>query len=644
MSETANPSGVSAVPPIAAAASVTTGITTGVGGTAGSGTTAPAAARERVEKAVVAVHGVGDQYQYATIQTVVNQVCRFYHADPVTPLGSFHNGEPSFAFDVPYPADELEHYAFAEVYWAKIPRAVVGDQHTLERAQDWARTIVERLKVRWRERERDGESLRHIDFPMVKRVLEEMIETLTVLERLCFLAERGGLFKFDLSKLVDDYLGDVQVVADFAASRTDILAAFDAAMEGVDARYPNADLYIVAHSEGTVVTLLGLLRAFRAATPPAWTARIRGVMTIGSPIDKHLGLWPKLFEGGPVQPPAAPIKWVNYYDLADPIGFELDDFRDYIANSDLKRLFDFTADDDIGFARYPFPGKAHVDYWNDDAIFRHFLANVVTAPTTVNAGGAGRLPAAARPEPKPETRPVAAFFSKGFPYALVCVLLLVAAYFPIVAVADFAGWQFRALALVGDAAAVACTLLATTIAVRIPRMTRRRHWYPRILVFYAVLVGVGAALLEVHANGWASYPERLLVLAALTAAVIVVAFGVNEAARRLSTVGRDLGAKPMLLAGTIVFFTMLWSLTEGGWGSPDKADHKLWPIVLSGAAFVYLWWLGTLIFDLAFVWHVYIRQSEAIKPLRRDRRQIAEARAARESAEAAMPEPRRQVA
>jgi hypothetical protein len=593
----------------------------------------PQTVRANVTKVIVAVHGVGDQYQYATIQTVVNQFCRFYKAPPATPLGSFHNGQPSYAFSPPYPADELEHFAFAEVYWAKIPRIVVSDQHTLENAQGWARTIVERMSLRWRQRTNAGESLRHIDFPLVKRVLGEMIETLTVLERVCFIAERGGLFKFDMAKLVDDYLGDVQVVADFASSRGEILDAFEAAMVGVDQQYPNAEIHIIAHSEGTVVALLGLLKGFRQATPAAWTDRIRGVMTIGSPIDKHLGLWPELFEGGAIQAPSQPIRWINYYDRGDPIGFQLDDFRDYIANSDLDKLFDFPEQLDIGFSRYPFPGKAHVDYWNDDAIFAHFISTVVTPAVAAAPPGPAARPAtspvtrqvqarsAPSAAPAPTDKPFNSAFCYGFPYVTVCILLFMAAYLPITAVADFAGWKLRALALVGDAVAVACALFAATMAIRVPRLTRRRGWYALICVAFVALVAAGAAVLQVRSSGWVSYPERIVALGLLTAIVIVGSLILDGLVRFLSAVDHNLGAKPMLAIGTIVLLGTMAALIEGGWPPGDKADHKLWPIALSTAAFVYLWWLATLVFDLAFVWHVYIRHAQAIVPLRRHRGQ-----------------------
>ena len=37
----------------------------------------------------------------------------------------------------------------------------------------------------------------------------------------------------------------------------------------------------------------------------------------------------------------------------------------------------------------------------------------------------------------------------------------------------------------------------------------------------------------------------------------------------------------------------------------------VWPVLLSGAVFLYLWWLAALIFDLGFVWQRYIRNSLA---------------------------------
>ena len=44
-------------------------------------------------------------------------------------------------------------------------------------------------------------------------------------------------------------------------------------------------------------------------------------------------------------------------------------------------------------------------------------------------------------------------------------------------------------------------------------------------------------------------------------------------------------------------------------------DTPIWPVFIAGAGFLYLWWLGILVFDLAFMWHRYIRHSVAVENL-----------------------------
>src|SRR5687767_6223395 len=71
-----------------------------------------------VTKVIVAVHGVGDQYTYATLQSVVNQFCTYYSQPAAIPLGSFHTGDVGFTIREPYPQTVFKPLAFAEVYWA----------------------------------------------------------------------------------------------------------------------------------------------------------------------------------------------------------------------------------------------------------------------------------------------------------------------------------------------------------------------------------------------------------------------------------------------------------------------------------------------------------------------------------------------
>jgi hypothetical protein len=50
-----------------------------------------------------------------------------------------------------------------------------------------------------------------------------------------------------------------------------------------------------------------------------------------------------------------------------------------------------------------------------------------------------------------------------------------------------------------------------------------------------------------------------------------------------------------------------------------KSEHgPLWRVLVAIAAFLYLWWLGSLVFDLVFVWHRYIQADAAHKFLREE--------------------------
>lgn len=675
---------------------------------AGGSVVASSTPRSDVRKVIVAVHGVGDQYKFATIQTVVGQFCRRYDAPPATPLGSFHNQSGTFTFPPPGPAEQLRELAFAEVYWAASPRKLVSDKHTLEEAKQWARTIVERLHLRWRlaqakasaaqaeakaaqaeaqaaqaEAEADAPAFalqakfrepeavtapceqagkttspptspnsdsagahptwsarctqfiqarstcRESDFRLLGRVLGDIIESVSVLERLCYVADRAGLFTFDLRQLLEDYLGDVQVVAEFENTRLEILKAFDDVMEVVEKKYPDAEIHIIAHSEGTVVAFLGLLKAFRQRSVPAWARSVRGMMTIGSPIDKHLMLWPELFDGPPPslsgEPPPR-IEWRNYYDRGDPIGFELDDLRTWLASpvgtgvpSDHRaraaagdagnavegawsRVFHFKKDHDIGFTRYPFPGKAHVDYWKDGAVFAHFIDDVVKPGT---ASGPPALP--------PGDDRIFKWASYVLPYVAVALLLFVAVYFPFSSIVGYVGKDatYGTDAIARDVGGIALLLLGVTVASRVPRLTRVLLW--RVCAWFGFVACLVLALQMVGVK--VDNDQRTDFALSLISAVVLAGGSLLLVvlSRFVAAVRPTWGQKPMIAAGTLLFVGMAYYMFKDA-GKAD--DAKLWPVVLALLAYAYLWWLAALLFDLVFVWHVHIRQSTAIKRLR----------------------------
>ena len=242
------------------------------------------------------------------------------------------------------------------MYWADIPEKVTKEGSTLEETKAWARTVVARANALWMDAGRSKSD--PPDFNLAAEVIDEIIETVYILENLLFLAKKAGLFKFDLRQVLEDYLGDVQIVAEFANYRSDIVVRFQQAMKDIYAKQcengnRGVRLHIVAHSEGTVVSFLGLLQAMSglqlktpAATDdcpqlesidqiPEWLKHVHGYMTIGSPIDKHILLWPRLWNA--LKPwladtilPAGQIKWRNYFDYGDPIGFRLETARRWL--------------------------------------------------------------------------------------------------------------------------------------------------------------------------------------------------------------------------------------------------------------------------------------------------------------------------
>ena len=237
--------------------------------------------------------------------------------------------------------------------------------------------------------------------------------------------------------MLEEYLGNVQIVTEFTLFRRDIVGRFQSALTQIHREHPGADLHIVAHSEGTVVSFLGLLHAMsgqrllpanaaggavldRLGRVPDWLGRVKGYMTIGSPIDKHILLWPKLFKDFHFAPAqklfanGSRIKWRNYYDYGDPVGFRLETARAWLASHTECTPFDFEEKHDIGFARYSMPGKAHNDYWEDSAVFEHFIRDVIKPGT------------AAAPEPR--TRPLVYVLSPLMPYFVSFVLLVVGTF------------------------------------------------------------------------------------------------------------------------------------------------------------------------------------------------------------------------
>ena len=605
-------------------------------------------------KIIAAIHGIGDQFNYETIQSVVYRFCSYHNLPSATPLGYFHReikqGKACF-LDIPLLGDPFKELGFAEVYWAGIPRVPAKEGYILEEPKKWARTIVGRLQLRSK---KNGGGLTPTGCAMIEKVLEEMIDTIKVLERLSFLAEKAGVFKFNLRKILTDFLGDVQIVTEFGKYREDILRKYDDVMEGIYNDCPEAEIYLIAHSEGTVIAFLGLLRALRknsiSASECQWVKQVRGFMTIGSPIDKHILLWPELWKdlGKPdgAQDPQSKIKWRNYYDFGDPVGFKLDTAREWL-NENGWKAFEFQEDHDYGFSRYYFPGKAHVDYWRDAAVFGHFIEDVVNKPAAGPGAGTEKVPLPKRArETGPSTRyPPASklgarLVSNLLPYGLVYGVLFLAVFFLYKGMGEYWGADESARQVFRNVLGIAGLLAGVTVTARLPRLTTL--WYWRLTGFLAF----GLAFIPYH---WLVESEVRSRLGGLP----LVLFGEDRIKKLLTSLASLVGADAaelstsaaatlglFLLGSALLLLVYVTSKRFPDLGTPalivpgglallglvvfilfsDYTEYTrkgpLWPVLLGGVACLYLWWLAALLFDLIFVWHRYVRWSVAITDLK----------------------------
>lgn len=670
---------------------------------------------------LIAVHGIGEQTRFSTVQSVTVRLARSQTLlatmtacptiPPVAPqpLGYFHTDVKSLASVMP--VDDFETLkgsdfatiGFSEVYWADIPDKVLEEGKTLEEVKAWARTVVARannLYARARANPKANKLVKP-DFGLAGEVLEEIIDTVHVLENLTFLADKAGIFHFDLREILDQYLGDVQLVTEFTNYRSEIVNRFHEALWRINNIYPNANLHIVAHSEGTVVSFLGMLEAMSgrsappadlqkqqlAGTVPAWLKQVKGYMTIGSPIDKHLLLWPRLWKN--FEPAVAKdisdgqIHWRNYYDYGDPVGFELDTAKDWLKEEQI-RMFHFPKENDFGFARYFLPGEAHNEYWNDPDVFEDFIINVVKGQKTTQT--------------RPKTKPLVAAFSPTVPYLLSFALLLLGVFVLFKAVNTYAHpaleplqrfVRFRELGvkpapeltgwrLFSGIFGIGGLVYGTTLLARFPRLAAGMRWifvglaafiagaglywwcvpdemraeigarfsYMRGLRHYAPTIGVIGVAALCGLSGFLVMSQRmgnpnrrqrwfltgmrplmacavagvgLMVLSQLYPHPIkrvqlgaqTVGFNTNEISlinnARLSS-----NEVQQLVATNGVRWTNMVNYVQPVLATTPSA----WPVVLAGAAFLYLWWLSTLLFDLAFVWQRYTRHSTTNKRLK----------------------------
>ena len=98
----------------------------------------------------------------------------------------------------------------------------------------------------------------------------------------------------------------------------------------------------------------------------------------------------------------------------------------------------------------------------------------------------------------------------------------------------------------------------------------------------------------------------------LVFAAAIVAFGAL-----LSQLKPRLGNLPLILTGALIICGIVYY--EEAYSHP-----AIWPVLIGGAMFIYLWWLAALLFDLVFIWQRYIRTSLGLRCVREIRRFVDE--------------------
>jgi hypothetical protein len=287
-----------------------------------------------------------------------------------------------------------------------------------------------------------------------------------------------------------------------------------------------------------------------------------------------------------------------------------------MADKGWNQFFRFPDEHDVGFSRYVLPGKAHVDYWRDNDVFAHFLENVVNLPKPEKRVSTAPVAKAATPQ----NRWLAGFTATVFPYALVGALMFLAVFFLYTPVADTLKAEGPKLLSSRETffnlTGLTLLLAGMTAAVRTPRVTQSLRWWLGAWVFFLAALAVYpilvAAVTQDVINTALAFPflpivrfyghDMALPLVILVTTVVATVWSYKKPAR---------GVWPLLGPGALVALAIVVRILR-----QDDSDTKLWPIVLGSAAFLYLWWLATLLFDLSVVWHFYVRWSSAMDTMR----------------------------
>jgi len=336
-------------------------------------------------KHIVIVHGIGDQSLNETAVNFINEFCRTLPDRKDCDIKVFNlvsrvadrlePGETDPAYLVFTIPGHRYFIAFSECYWQPITEKYIKDHdnHLPVPVFTWAHSINNRIR---------GEKRGNQGLATWREAITNVETILNLLRKLAVISKKAEILHWVLLK----FMGDVQMYTEAPGVHAEINIEFNNTLadvakvrekihqkEGV--RFDTAATYLVCHSEGTVVAWKCLVHAANTNPPPAWLGEVQGLVTMGSPIDKHHLIWPDPnFPQDALTPQQRLIPWWNFWDISDPVGYSLDGLFESetdATNNLFERRFD------CGFARYPIPGLAHQGYWKDPEILHRIVQEVM---------------------------------------------------------------------------------------------------------------------------------------------------------------------------------------------------------------------------------------------------------------------------
>jgi hypothetical protein len=360
------------------------------------------------EIGIIVVHGIGEQERIETLTSLVGNFYKALKVLNIKPSRSLTLQSPSQPATLSFRHQNLSYTVrFYEAYWADLDQS-----YTLLR---WLKFIGWGLTI-WAARRyyaplhppmhvinlgRPREVLTRIGLFVLSIVFLILLLTLRVLNAVVV-----AVFKqpVRLGQTLYNFVGDVHLFVNEEV-RYDKLEALDRksryairhrlwevlARAHLDPHVE--DLYILAHSLGSVITFnalmepasrigryfddptlrqdlqdCGLIDPHRMVDRTRLLSKIRALFTVGSPLDKFATIWPRIIPiNRDPRPNVQAIRWFNVHDKLDLVGGKLDYFKDIPGLTDPQNIR----------WRDQSPLTAHTRYWTHEPGGKRFIDRFV---------------------------------------------------------------------------------------------------------------------------------------------------------------------------------------------------------------------------------------------------------------------------